>query len=133
MSDTPSKRGHRAVLTASSAVSPEHRPTPGPIAVGPSEAPHVVAAIEAGGGTLGPIDENTRGLVWLSNKAIHELDEVLTANPGIEWVQLPMAGVDMFAPVMAAYADKPRPLWTSAKGLTPSPWQNTPWLSRWPC
>lgn len=116
-----SRRGHRAVLTPSAPVDAASRPTPGPIAVGPERADHIVEAIESGGGTLGPIDENTRGLVWLSHKAIDELDDVLTTYPNIEWVQLPMAGVDMFAPVMAKYAQKERPLWTSAKGAYSEP------------
>jgi phosphoglycerate dehydrogenase-like enzyme len=121
VSETTPARGHRAVLTSSAALDAEHRPTPGPIAVGPESAEHVVAAIDAGGGTVGPIDESTRGLVWLSHKAIDDLDRVLTSYPNIEWVQLPMAGVDMFAPVMAKYADRPKPLWTSAKGAYSEP------------
>jgi phosphoglycerate dehydrogenase-like enzyme len=114
-------RGHRAVLTASPHLDAEHRPSPGPIAIGPEEAPHIVAAVEEAGGTLGPIDDSTRGLMWLSHKAIDELDRILTAHPGIEWVQLPMAGVDMFAPIMKKYADRPKPLWTSAKGAYSEP------------
>ncbi|GAA4264939.1 D-isomer specific 2-hydroxyacid dehydrogenase family protein [Frondihabitans peucedani] len=115
-----SRRGHRAVVTPS-APSAQSRPTPGPIAVGPDEAPHIVDAVTEGGGTLGPMDDDTRGLVWLSHRSVDELDRVLTEHPGIEWVQLPMAGVDMFAPVMKRYADQPRPLWTSAKGAYSEP------------
>ncbi|GAA4666933.1 D-isomer specific 2-hydroxyacid dehydrogenase family protein [Frondihabitans cladoniiphilus] len=122
MSDTASAaRGHRPVLTPSPVVAAEHRPSPGPVAVGPESADHIVEAIEAGGGTVSGIDDDTRGLVWLSHKAIDELDEVLTKHPSIEWVQLPMAGVDMFAPIFAKYADKPKPLWTSAKGAYSEP------------
>ncbi|ROQ41172.1 phosphoglycerate dehydrogenase-like enzyme [Frondihabitans sp. PhB188] len=121
MTSSSAARGHRAVLTPSPVVPDERRPTPGPIAVGPSVEQHVVDAVEAGGGTLGPIDDETRGLMWLSHKAIDELDEVLTTHPNIEWVQLPMAGVDMFAPIMKKYADSPRPLWTSAKGAYSEP------------
>lgn len=118
---TNPKRGHRAVLTASPVLADEHRPTPGPIAIGPEEAQHVVEAVQQGGGTLGPIDEHTRGLIWLSNREIDTLDQILTDYPNIEWVQLPMAGVDMFAPVMAKYAQTARPLWTSAKGAFSEP------------
>lgn len=114
-------RGHRAVLTPSKAVAAEHRPTPGPVAIGPSAAPHIVEAIEAAGGVVGPIDEQARGLMWLSHTDIDELDRVLTEYPNIEWVQLPMAGVDMFGHILAKYADKPRPLWTSAKGAYSEP------------
>lgn len=118
---TPQPRGHRAVLTASPALDAEHRPTPGPIAVGPKAPDHIVEAVESGGGTVAPIDDDTRGLVWLSHRAIDELDRILTEHPNIEWVQLPMAGVDMFADIMARYADRPKPLWTSAKGAYSEP------------
>lgn len=116
-----SARGHRAVLTPSATLPAEHRPTPGPIAIGPKPLQHVVDAVESGGGTLGPLDESTRGLMWLSHTKIDELDDALTTYPNIEWVQLPMAGVDMFAPIMAKYASSPRPLWTSAKGAYSEP------------
>jgi phosphoglycerate dehydrogenase-like enzyme len=123
---TTPQRGHRPVLTRSSPVAQDHRPTPGPVAIGPGDpgrpaVRHIVDAIEAGGGTVGPIDDTTRGLVWLSHKAIDELDEVLSHHTNIEWVQLPMAGVDMFGPILTRYADSPRPLWTSAKGAYAEP------------
>jgi hypothetical protein len=53
-----------------------------------------VAAVEAGGGTVSPLSNDTRGLVWLSEKRADELTQILQNHPGIEWVQLPWAGVD---------------------------------------
>ena len=121
MSSNPLARGHRAVLTESAPLDAEHRPTPGSIAIGPDPSELFETAVQEAGGTLGPVGDDTRGLMWLSHTSIDELDEVLTSHPGIEWVQLPMAGVDMFADVMAKYADRPKPLWTSAKGAYSEP------------
>jgi phosphoglycerate dehydrogenase-like enzyme len=99
----------------------DRRPTPGVIAVLPRPTPIFVDAVVAGGGSVQPLSPDTRGVVWLSEKRADELAEVLAANPGIEWVQLPWAGVDAFADVLAHYADTPRPLWTSAKGAYSEP------------
>jgi phosphoglycerate dehydrogenase-like enzyme len=99
----------------------ERKPTSGSIAVLPDATPIFVDAVVAGGGSVHPLDADTRGVVWLSEKRADELAEVLAANPGIEWVQLPWAGVDAFADVLARSADKPRPLWTSAKGAYSEP------------
>ncbi len=122
MSDSTTRpRGHRAVITPSAPIAAADRPTPGPIAVGPESAEHIERAVTLGGGTLGPIDDDTRGLVWLSTRDPEGLDRVLDEHPGIEWVQLPMAGVDAFAEVLARHADRPKPLWTSAKGAFSEP------------
>ncbi|RKR73924.1 phosphoglycerate dehydrogenase-like enzyme [Frondihabitans australicus] len=121
MSSTNATRGHRAVLTESAPLDAEHRPTPGAISIGPESTELFETAVREAGGTLVPLGDETRGLMWLSHRAVDELDEVLQAHPGIEWVQMPMAGVDMFAGVMAKYADRPKPLWTSAKGAYSEP------------
>ena len=97
------------------------RPSSGLIAVLPEANPVFVAAVEAGGGTVAALSAETRGLVWLSETASSELAEILEANPGIQWVQLPWAGVDAFAEVLASFADKPFPIWTSAKGAYSEP------------
>src|SRR5690606_26635828 len=83
--------------------------------------PDFVSAIERGGGTVAPLSKATRGLVWLSYSRAAELGPVLRANPGIEWVQLPWAGVDAFADAIAQHASSPKPLWTSAKGAYSQP------------
>ena len=67
------------------------RPTAGPIAVLPHDNDSYSAAITAGGGTVAPLGDDTRGLVWLNLDGA-ALGRVLASHPSIEWVQLPMAG-----------------------------------------
>lgn len=113
--------GQHKDLAAENRIHPEHRPTAGPIAVLPEAKPLFVDAVLAGGGTVEPLSEATRGVVWLSEKNSDELEAVLDSHPGIEWVQLPWAGVDSFAGILARFADRPYPLWTSAKGAYSEP------------
>lgn len=86
------------------------------IAVGPVSAPSWVRdAVVAGGGEL--VDAaDARGLVWASPTAADELGAVLDANPHIEWVQLPWAGVERFVHLV----DESR-LWTCGKGVYAEP------------
>lgn len=70
---------------------------------------------------MAELNQDTRGIVWLSSRDAPELAEVLATNPQIEWVQLPWAGVDAFAEVLVSHADAPLPLWTSAKGAYAQP------------
>jgi phosphoglycerate dehydrogenase-like enzyme len=103
--------GHRAV-------------TAGPIAVEPRANLVFVEAVVAGGGDVQPLSQDTRGLVWLSEKMADQLQEILDTHPNIEWVQLPWAGVDAFSRVLAGLALKPeaeRPVITSAKGAYSEP------------
>lgn len=86
----------------------------------PDERAVFVDAIRAGGGEVAPLSDATRGVVWLTNDQ-DALDRVLTEHPGIGWVQLPLAGVDGFARILARHADSPRPIWTSAKGAYAEP------------
>lgn len=112
---------HRAVLApASTPLAPEDRPEPGPIAVLPTAEPSFVAAVEAGGGTVEPLSDRTRGVVWLSNKDAAAFPPILEAHPGIGWVQLPFAGVDAFADIIAS-ENRPGLVWTSAKGAYAQP------------
>lgn len=96
------------------------RPTAGPVAIGPIANESFDAAVVAGGGTVGPLSAETRGLVWLTPDG-PALAAVLSEHPAIEWVQLPLAGVEAFAEVFAAQGDAPLPLWTSAKGSFAEP------------
>jgi phosphoglycerate dehydrogenase-like enzyme len=80
-----------------------------------------VAAVEAGGGTVAPLSNDTRGLVWLSEKRAAELTQILTKYPGIEWVQLPWAGVDGFQEIFASIDHDTAPVFTSAKGSYAEP------------
>jgi phosphoglycerate dehydrogenase-like enzyme len=100
---------------------PDRRPEPGELAVAPMDSPFFSEAVTEGGGVLGSVGEKTRGLVWLSEKRADELAEILQAHPSIGWVQLPWAGVDGFAEVLAQYADGSGPLFTSAKGAYSEP------------
>jgi len=103
----------------------QHRTvTPGPIAVEPTKGEAFVEAVVAAGGDVQPLSGDTRGLVWLSEKRAEELWEILQEYPGIEWVQLPWAGVDAFSEVLAELATRPeseRPVVTSAKGAYSQP------------
>ena len=114
-------RGHRAVVTPGPVLAPGRRPTPGAVSVAPRPTPVFVDAVRAGGADVVPLGPDTRGLVWLSYRDPDGLARALDENPGVEWVQLPYAGVDAFAEVIAARADRVLPLWTSAKGAFAEP------------
>lgn len=112
---------HKDPLAAAATPLPENlRPHPGPIAILPSPTPVMEAAIREAGGTVAPLDDETKAVVWLSGPSA-ELRRVLAEHPGIEWVQLPLAGVETHAELFAEYADKTYPLWTSAKGAYSEP------------
>ena len=96
------------------------RPVAGPVAVLPFDSEAFAAAVRAGGGEVAPLDENTRAVVWL-NLDCAALGAVLEQHPAIEWVQLPMAGVESFSPLFDSQDDRPLPLWTSAKGSFAEP------------
>ncbi len=112
---------HAAVLGDHARHLPQtERPSPGPIAVLPDgdTVPFFAAAIAEAGGSVAELGPHTRGLVWLSSQHPEDLERSLSAHPGIGWVQLPWAGVDSLASVIAAH---PNVLWTSAKGAYAQP------------
>lgn len=112
---------HRSVMaTPAEELPEERRPRPGALAVLPEPSEFFVTAIEEAGGTVKPLSENTRGIVWLSYPRASELSGILDQHPNIEWVQLPWAGVDAFSGTMAAHAER-RLVWTSAKGAYAEP------------
>ncbi|MGO4691186.1 D-isomer specific 2-hydroxyacid dehydrogenase family protein [Glaciibacter sp. 2TAF33] len=122
---------HRAVVPSGGPLPADSRPTPGPIAVlpvpGPAGDPVEAArwrlfraTVRGAGGDPAALSADTRGLVWLSYARAAELGDTLAANPQVEWVQLPWAGVDAFAPILAAQS-RPGLLWTSAKGAYAQP------------
>lgn len=116
MTRTPGE--HRDPLSPVAVEGP--RPQAGPVAVLP--VPHAAfeAAVRSGGGVVEPLSESTRGVVWLNQDA-DALATVLAEHPGIEWVQLPLAGIESFVKVLAAQGDAPLPLWTSAKASFAEP------------
>jgi phosphoglycerate dehydrogenase-like enzyme len=87
------------------------------IAVGPGPADWAAEAIRRGGGEVVTLDRNPVGLVWTDSRT-EDLHEVLAAHPGIVWVQLPQAGVEMV--VEGGVIDRERQ-WTSAKGAYAEP------------
>lgn len=93
---------------------------PGTIAVLPVADPELVAAVERAGGAVSPLDERTRGIVWSGSSGGAALVEALRRAPGVEWVQLPWAGIDPFAEVLPAFRGDGR-VWTSGKGVYAGP------------
>ncbi|GAA1697103.1 D-isomer specific 2-hydroxyacid dehydrogenase family protein [Microcella alkalica] len=113
---------HEDPLAGRSAAPPTgRRIAPGPIAVLPRPTALFVDAARAGGAEVVEISAATRGLIWLSEQRAEELAELLDAHPGIQWVQLPWAGVDGFSSILPRYADGRGPLFTSAKGAYSEP------------
>ncbi|KQO65303.1 hydroxyacid dehydrogenase [Curtobacterium sp. Leaf261] len=94
-------------------------PTAGPVAILPSERDLHVAAVESAGGTVAPASPDTRGIVWLDARDPDGLAAALEASPAATWVQLPFAGVDAFAHIIADHGE--RVLFTSAKGAYAEP------------
>lgn len=105
--------------------SREHPPVAGgPVSMEPFQTEMFTEAVVAGGGSLQPLDDTTRGLLWVSPSGADQLQKILQDHPGIEWVQLPWAGVDAFAEVLANLAAREvakRPVVTSAKGAYSEP------------
>ncbi|HEY0261014.1 MAG TPA: D-isomer specific 2-hydroxyacid dehydrogenase family protein [Lacisediminihabitans sp.] len=120
MTDRPSQ--HRSVTAETAApVAADRRPQPGPITILPGEDEVFASAVLAGGGRLTQLSDETRGLIWLTYGETDRLVEFLHDHPRTGWVQLPYAGVDAFADVLARFAGTTTPLWTSAKGAYAQP------------
>ena len=113
---------HRSVVAREAAVVDDaSRPTPGPIAILPNEVDVFADAVRSAGGEVTGMSDAVKGVVWLSSEDPQRLVDLLHDNPGIEWVQLPWAGVDAYADALAPFATDPKPLWTSAKGAYSQP------------
>ena len=77
--------------------------------------PALADAVIAGGGcVVAPAD--AEALVWAEPAAPELLPEVLAAGPGIEWVQLPYAGIESLTHLL----DRDH-LWTCGKGVYAEP------------
>lgn len=115
---TPAGRQHRDVA-ADGVIEPvAGAPEAGGITLLPRANAQFTAAVEHAGGAIVPLGPDTRAVIWLSYSAPERLAAVLDEFPAIEWVQLPWAGVDVFADVLAAHS---RLLFTSAKGAYSQP------------
>ncbi|MDE2386330.1 MAG: hypothetical protein KGL77_01365 [Actinomycetales bacterium] len=87
------------------------------IAIEPKQFEPYVEAVVAAGGTVAPMSPEVGAVIWTDYAQPQALAELLQANPQLEWVQLPFAGVDAFADVLKhppLYANGGR--FTSAKG-----------------
>jgi len=81
------------------------------VAIEPKSFPEYEKAIELGNGKFAPMSPEVRGLIWTDYSSPSALGELIDANPQLEWVQLPFAGVDAFAEQLSK-----KVLFTSAKG-----------------
>ena len=86
------------------------------IAIEPSSRQEFDSAVATSGGEVAQLDETVKALVWTDYSRPELLRATLDANPQLEWVQLPFAGVDAFSDVI-----RRQPLFTSAKGAYSEP------------
>ena len=86
------------------------------VAIEPKSFSEYEKAVEKGGAKLSPMGPEVRGLIWTDYSSPSALGDLIDANPQLEWVQLPFAGVDAFAEQL----DK-KVLFTSAKGAYREP------------
>lgn len=75
----------------------------------------MVAAVEAAGGEVVSV-EDASALMWADPAAASEFPGVVAAAPGLEWVQLPYAGIENFADQL-----DPALTWTCGKGVYADP------------
>jgi phosphoglycerate dehydrogenase-like enzyme len=86
------------------------------VAVAPVEAPHVVEAVQQGGGTVVDLADSPDALVWMAPDEPAGLERALGSAPTLRWVQLPFAGVERFTDVL-----DPSLQWACAKGVYADP------------
>ena len=67
------------------------------VAIEPKQFQPYVDAVEAAGGRVVPMSPEVGAVIWTDYARPDALEELLEANPQLEWVQLPFAGVDAFA------------------------------------
>ncbi|HET8929817.1 MAG TPA: D-isomer specific 2-hydroxyacid dehydrogenase family protein [Acidimicrobiales bacterium] len=72
-------------------------------------------AVRAGGGTVVDPTDAT-GVVWATPRHPERLEAFLAEHPGIDWVQLPFAGIENFTHLV-----DDRRTWTCAKGVYADP------------
>lgn len=86
------------------------------VALEPRRFDAYVEAIESSGGLVSDLTSDVKALIWTDYSDPAALASTLDANPQLEWVQLPFAGVDAFAEIIT------RPLtFTSAKASYAEP------------
>ena len=88
-----------------------------PVTTQPRSAAWIDAAVQAGGGRLVEPSEAT-AVVWTKADAPDDLDAFLAEHPGIDWVQLPWAGIDPYRQLVGR---RPDLVWSCAKGVYSDP------------
>jgi phosphoglycerate dehydrogenase-like enzyme len=86
------------------------------VAVAPSQASHVVEAVQRGGGEVVDLGDRPDALVWMAPDDPDGLQRAVRSAPSLRWVQLPFAGVERFADVL-----EPSLTWACAKGVYADP------------
>jgi phosphoglycerate dehydrogenase-like enzyme len=81
------------------------------VSIEPKSFADFEVAVTAAGAQLAPLNSEVGALIWTDYAQPKALADLLDANPQIEWVQLPFAGVDAFVEVL-----KRDVVFTSAKG-----------------
>lgn len=81
------------------------------VAIEPKSFPEYAQAVLDAGGTVAPMSQEVRAVIWTDYSQPKALTDLIDTNPQLEWVQLPFAGVDAFAEVL----DR-KVRFTSAKG-----------------
>ncbi|WP_423921324.1 D-isomer specific 2-hydroxyacid dehydrogenase family protein [Candidatus Poriferisodalis sp.] len=79
--------------------------------------PVLAEAVVRGGGTVSAPD-GASALVWAEPTQAQLIGEMVDANPGIEWVQLPYAGIE---PVVDVVTARPAIEWYCGKGVYAEP------------
>ena len=74
-------------------------------------------AVLSGGGLITKPSE-AQALIWAEPSRADLLPKTLDENPGIQWVQLPYAGIEPFLPMLQA---RPNLIWTCGKGVYAEP------------
>lgn len=87
------------------------------VATQPRTASWIDGAVVDGGGVVVPPDEAT-AVVWTRADDPDGLGALLDAHPGIEWVQLPWAGIEPYLGLIGAHRDR---TWSCAKGVYADP------------
>lgn len=80
------------------------------VSLEPKQFPAYLEAIESVGAKVVPMGPEVRALVWTDYANPQGLADMLEANPQLQWVQLPFAGVDAFSHIIQR-----KPTFTSAK------------------
>lgn len=86
------------------------------VAIEPKSFEPYEKAVAEAGGQLAKLSGDVRALIWTDYSKPQLLGETIKANPQLEWIQLPFAGVDAFAEILSAPVR-----FTSAKGSYKDP------------